>query len=113
MIGSITTARRDRSAQVGDQLSAAAPGALALNCFALAADIRPLDIQASPTTCPPTVSPVKIETPEGKAEYVARQREFARRAAALRVRLLRVCDELMGSEAAARNREAVAPFNHR
>ena len=57
--------------------------------------------------------PVKIETPEGKAEYVARQREFARRAAGLRTRLIRVCEELMGSEAAARSREAVAPFNHR
>jgi hypothetical protein len=57
--------------------------------------------------------PVKIETPEGKAEYVARQREFARRAAALRARLIRVCEELLGAEASRRNREAVAPFNHR
>jgi hypothetical protein len=44
---------------------------------------------------------------------VARQREFARRAGALRSRLIRVCEELLGSESAARNREAVAPFNHR
>jgi hypothetical protein len=57
--------------------------------------------------------PVKIETPEGKAEYVARQREFARRAAALRSRLIRVCAELLGPAAAAENRETVAPFNHR
>ena len=40
-------------------------------------------------------------------------REFARRAAALRARLIRVCEELLGPEGAARNREAVAPFNRR
>jgi hypothetical protein len=96
------------------KLGAAVPGALALDCFALAADIRLLDMQASPYDLSSYGHPpVKIETPEGKAEYVARQREFARRAAALRARLIRVCEELMGPEAAARNREAVAPYNHR
>jgi hypothetical protein len=44
---------------------------------------------------------------------VARLREYARGAAALRARLIRVCDELLGPQAAAENREAVAPFNHR
>jgi hypothetical protein len=55
--------------------------------------------------------PVKIETPEGKAEYASRQREFARRAAALRARLIRVCDELLGPSMAAENRESVGPNN--
>jgi hypothetical protein len=55
--------------------------------------------------------PVKIETAEGKAEYVTRQREFARRAGALRERLIRVCEELLGPALAAENREAVAPHN--
>ncbi|HET6532263.1 MAG TPA: 3-methyladenine DNA glycosylase [Actinoplanes sp.] len=94
------------------KLGPAVPGALALDCFALAADIRLLDMQASPYDLSSYgYPPVKIETPEGKAEYVARQREFARRAAALRARLIRVCDELLGPRAAAANRETVAPFN--
>src|SRR4051812_13164913 len=96
------------------KLGPAVPGALALDCFALAGDIRLLDMQASLYDLSSYGHPpVKIETPEGKAEYVARQREFARRAAALRARLIRVCDELLGPEGAARNREAVAPYNHR
>ena len=96
------------------KLGPAVPGALALDCFALAGDIRLLDMQASPYDLSSYGHPpVKIETPEGKAEYVARQREFARRAAGLRSRLIRVCDELLGPAAAAENRETVAPFNHR
>ena len=38
--------------------------------------------------------PVKIETPEGKATYVAAQRAFAARAPVLRRRLLEACDAL-------------------
>jgi hypothetical protein len=34
------------------------------------------------------VRPVRIETPEGKAEYVRRQRGFAERGAAMRERML-------------------------
>ena len=50
-------------------VQAAAPGALALDCFALAADIRLLDMQASPYDLSSYGHPpVKIETPEGKAE---------------------------------------------
>jgi hypothetical protein len=94
------------------KLGPAVPGALALDCFALAADIRLLDMQASPYDLTSYGQPaVKIETPEGKAEYIARQREFARRAAALRARLIRVCEELMGPAAASANRKAVAPHN--
>jgi hypothetical protein len=94
------------------KLGPAVPGALALDCFALAADIRLLDMQASPYDLTSYgEEPVKIETAEGKAEYVARQREFARRASALRARLIRVCDELLGPALAAENREAVAPHN--
>ncbi|GAB1694012.1 3-methyladenine DNA glycosylase [Krasilnikovia sp. M28-CT-15] len=94
------------------KLGPAVPGALALDCFALAADIRLLDMQASPYDLSSYGQPpVKIETPEGKAEYVARQREFARRAAALRARLIRVCEELLGPGLAEENRAAVAPHN--
>jgi hypothetical protein len=78
------------------KLGPAVPGALALDCFALAGDIRLLDMRASPYDLGSYgQSPVAIETPEGKAEYVAEQREFARRAAGLRARLIRVCDELL------------------
>jgi hypothetical protein len=78
------------------KLGPAVPGALALDCFALAGEIRLLDMQASPYDLSSYGEPaVAIETPEGKAEYVARQREFARRAAGLRTRLIRVCDELI------------------
>ena len=94
------------------KLGPAVPGALALDCFALAADIRLLDMQASPYDLSSYGQPaVKIETAEGKAEYIARQREFARRAAALRVRLIRVCAELLGPADAEANRQTVAPFN--
>ncbi len=94
------------------KLGPAVPGALALDCFALAGEIRLLDMQASPYDLSSYGEPpVKIETPEGKQEYAARQREFARRAAALRARLIRVCEELLGPALAAENREAVAPNN--
>jgi hypothetical protein len=39
-------------------------------------------------------APVRIETPEGRAEYVAAQRAFAGRGAVLRSRLLEVCARL-------------------
>jgi hypothetical protein len=94
------------------KLGPAVPGALALDCFSLAGDIRLLDMQASPYDLSSYGHPpVKIETAEGKAEYVARQREFARRASALRARLIRVCEELLGPALSAENREAVAPHN--
>ena len=38
---------------------------------------------------------VAIETPEGKAEYVARQRGFATRGNVLRERLVLVCEALL------------------
>ena len=36
-----------------------------------------------------------IETPEGKAEYVAAQRDFAARSQVLRHRLVEACDGLL------------------
>ena len=66
------------------------------DCFALAADVRLLDMSASPYDLADAgYLPVAIETPEGKAEYVAAQRGFAERAAPLRTRLLAVCDALL------------------
>jgi len=68
------------------------PGDLLLDCFELARDIRTLDMQASPYDVSSLGEPcVAVETPEGKAEYVARQRVFAERAASLRARLVVAC----------------------
>jgi len=62
----------------------------------LAGEIRLLDMQASPYDLSSLGErAVAIETREGKAEYVTRQREFAGRAAALRRRLIEVCDALL------------------
>jgi hypothetical protein len=64
------------------------PGELLLDCFALARDIRELDMRASPYDLSDWgYDPVPIETAAGKGEYVRQQREFASRAAGLRERL--------------------------
>lgn len=65
------------------------PGELLLDTFDLARDIRWLDMAASPYDVTAFgAEPVAIETPEGKAEYVRMQREFAARSDALRRRVL-------------------------
>jgi len=65
------------------------PGELLLDTFELARDIRLLDMEAAPYDLTDWgVVAVPIETPEGKAEYVRRQRAFAERGNALRQRLL-------------------------
>ncbi len=80
------------------KLGPAVPGDLALDCFELARDIRLLDMQASPYDLSSYGQPaVAIETPEGKAEYVARQREFAQRAGQFRARLIEVCAVLLAA----------------
>ena len=66
------------------------------DCFELAQEIRELDMRASPYDLRGHgYEPVRIETPEGKAAYVAGQRAFAERGAVLRKRLLDVCDHLL------------------
>ncbi|GAA1525064.1 hypothetical protein HD600_002890 [Microbacterium ginsengiterrae] len=72
------------------------PGELLLDTFELARDIRLLDMEAAPYDLSAWgVVPVRIETPEGKAEYVRRQRAFAERGNALRARIL---DAWFGSD---------------
>ncbi len=71
------------------------PSELTLDAFELAREIRVLDMQASPYDLRALgYEPVRVETPEGRAEYVGRQREFAERSAVLRRRLLAVLDPL-------------------
>jgi hypothetical protein len=78
------------------KLSPATPSDLVADCFELAVEIRELDMRASPYDLRAHgYEPVAIETPEGKAEYVAAQRRFAERGAVLRQRLIDVCDQLI------------------
>ena len=72
------------------------PGHLALDSFELARDVRLLDMQAAPYDLSSYGEPaVAVETPAGKAEYVARQRALSARAAGLRARLVDVCAGLL------------------
>ena len=69
---------------------------LLADCFELAWDVRATDMAASPYDLQDwDVEPVRIETPEGTAEYVRRQRAFAARGAALRPRLVAATDRLL------------------
>ncbi|MFV0632752.1 3-methyladenine DNA glycosylase [Demequina sp.] len=78
------------------KLGPAAPGDLLLDAFTLARDVRYVDMQASPYDVSSYgLAAIAVETPEGKAEYAKRQREFAARATPLRERLLAVCEALL------------------
>ncbi|MDN4160566.1 3-methyladenine DNA glycosylase [Nocardioides abyssi] len=69
---------------------------LVADCFELARDIRELDMRAAPYDLRDLgYEPVRIETPEGKQEYVAAQRAFAERGAPLRRRLVEECERLL------------------
>lgn len=69
---------------------------LVADCFALAREIRTVDMQASPYDLTDLgYPPIRIETAEGRSEYVAAQREFADRAGVLRVRLIDAIDAAM------------------
>lgn len=69
------------------------PGELWLDCFEHACRVRLLDMASSPYDLREwDVQPVRIETPEGKTEFVARQRQLAAEAAALRAELLTVLE---------------------
>jgi hypothetical protein len=72
---------------------------LVADCFELAREIRVLDMRASPYDLSSLgFSPVRVETPEGKAEYAAAQRSFATRADPLRRRLLQHVEELLDAD---------------
>ncbi len=72
------------------------PAELVADCFDLAVRVRELDMRASPYDLSALgYSPVAIETPEGRAEYVHQQRTFAAESAGLRQRLIDVCRGLL------------------
>ena len=71
------------------------PGELLLDCFELAKDVRELDMRASPYDLTGLgFEPVPVETPAGKQQYVAAQKQFADRARPLRARLAKLCEVL-------------------
>ncbi|MFC4059708.1 3-methyladenine DNA glycosylase [Planomonospora corallina] len=82
------------------KLSPLVSGELVADCFALARDIRAVDMRASPYDLSALgYRPIPIETPEGRAEYAAEQRRFAERARPLRQRLLDACERLLSGAA--------------
>ena len=69
---------------------------LVADCFALAWDVRELDMRASPYDLSGHgYEPVRIETASGKQEYAAAQLAFAERGAPLRARLVAACETLL------------------
>ncbi|WP_308103438.1 3-methyladenine DNA glycosylase [Actinocorallia sp. API 0066] len=78
------------------KLSPLIPAELVADCFALAREIRAVDMRASPYDMAALgYPPVAVETAEGRAEYAAFQRDFAARAEPLRARLVGHCDALL------------------
>ncbi len=83
------------------KLAPAVPSSLVMDCFDLASEIRELDMRASPYDFSALgYVPVAIETPQGRAEYAAAQRDFATRGQGLRERLLQALDAIDGGYSA-------------
>ncbi|NHU86160.1 3-methyladenine DNA glycosylase [Kocuria sp. JC486] len=78
------------------KLSPAVPAELIADSFELALEIRATDMEASPYDLSDWgYGVVAVETPEGKAEYVRRQKSFSERAQRIRERLLSVIKVLV------------------
>jgi hypothetical protein len=78
------------------KLAPLTPSELVADAFALARDVRELDMRASPYDLSGLgYAPVRIETAAGRAEYVAAQRAFAKRAEGIRSRLSALCADLL------------------
>lgn len=83
------------------RLSPLVPSELVADCFALARDIRVLDMRAAPYDLRHLgFEPVAIETAEGKRTYAAAQLDFAQRGAPLRARLVEHCHALLATSPA-------------
>ncbi len=75
------------------------PGELWLETFRLACDVRRTDMEASPYDLSNWgFTPVEVETPEGRTEYVRRQRDFAARGQVLRRALVDLIDDFFRTE---------------
>ena len=83
------------------KLSPFTPGELLADCFAFAREIRAVDMRASPYDVSGQGLPaIRVETPEGRAEFEALQADFAARSQPLRTRLLTLCDRLLAESPA-------------
>lgn len=82
------------------ELLPAVPSELVVDCFDHAMRARYLDMAASPYDLAYLgVEPVRIETPRGRAEYVAAQKALAEAAFPLRHRLIAATADLLRHEA--------------
>jgi hypothetical protein len=71
-------------------------GELVADCFAHAREIRAVDMRASPYDLGGLgYPPIRVETTEGRAEYVRHQRDFAARGDLLRARLIDALDTVL------------------
>lgn len=78
------------------KLSPFLPGELTADAFALAREIREVDMRASPYDLSAFgFAPIPIETPEGKCEYEKAQRLFASQAVELRAAILGWCERIL------------------
>lgn len=74
-------------------------GPLWLKTFRLACDVRRTDMEASPYDLRDWgFQPVQVETTDGRAEYVRRQRDFAQRGQVLRRELIDLLDDFFQGE---------------
>lgn len=95
------------------KLAPLVPSELTADAFDLARDIRVLDMQASPYDLLELgYEPVRIETPEGKTEYLTRQREFTVRSNALRRRLVEVLEQGAAHSGGGREEPVDAALEH-
>lgn len=84
------------------KLSPAVSSELLFETFLLARDIRVVDMQASAYDLAEWgLTPIRVETPEGRIQYANLQERFTARAQPLRRRLVDVCEQLMDSGAGA------------
>ncbi len=78
------------------KLTPYAPSELAADAFALAREIREIDMRASPYDLASLgFEPIRIETAEGKTEYERHQRRFAECGAPIRERIVEACERLL------------------
>ncbi len=96
-------ANMDLYGKVAVSVSPLIPSELVMDAFELAWNARAVDMRAAPydltgLTLDPEGTPwtpITIETPEGKAEYAALQRDISERAQPVREDLLARCEQLL------------------
>ena len=74
------------------------PAELIADCFALAWDIREIDMRASPYDVRALgFASIPVETPEGRSDYERLQRAFTARGEPLRAALVTLCERLIAA----------------